>query len=67
MIKGDFAEFIKKLRDPMYRLTAFIDIVQPSLSKTVPMQEKIQEVLASASSYISRAGKVKGLEIIGSK
>ena len=67
MIKGDFAEFIKKLRDPMYRLTAFIDIVQPSLSKTVPMQDKIQEVLASASSYISRAGKVKGLEIIGSK
>ena len=67
MIKGDFDEFIKKLRDPMYRLTAFIDIVQPSLSKTVPMQDKIQEVLASASSYISRAGKVKGLEIIGSK
>ena len=47
--------------------TGYVVIVQPALSKSVPMPNKIQEVLAAASSYISRAGIVKGLEILGSK
>ena len=41
-------------------------IVQPALSKSAYMPDKIKEVLASASYYISKAGKVRGLEILGS-
>ena len=66
-VRGDFRECIQALRDVGKQLTAFIVIVQPSLSKSVPMPEKLQEVLAAASTYIKRAGKVQGLEIIGSK
>lgn len=67
LLNGDYNDFIKELRSTIKQITGYIVIVQPSLSKTVPMPDKIQEVLASASSYISRAGKVKGLEILGSK
>lgn len=66
-VHGDFRECIRALRDAGKLLTAFIVIVQPSLSRSVTMPSKIQEVLASASTYIKRAGKVQGLEIIGSK
>ena len=66
-VQGDFRECIRALRDAGKLLTAFIVIVQPSLSRSVAMPSKIQEVLASASTYIKRAGKVQGLEIIGSK
>ena len=66
-VQGDFRECLRVLRDAGKRLTAFIVIVQPSLSKSVTMPDKIQEVLAAASTYIKRAGKVQGLEIIGSK
>lgn len=67
LLNGDYNDFIKELRSTTKQITGYIVIVQPSLSKTVPMPSKIQEVLAAASSYISRAGKVKGLEILGSK
>ena len=66
-VRGDFRECIRALRDAGKQLTAFIVIVQPSLSRSVVMPEKVQEVLAAASTYIKRAGKVQGLEIIGSK
>lgn len=66
-VRGDFRECLRVLRDAGKQLTAFIVIVQPSLSKSVTMPDKIQEVLAAASTYIKRAGKVQGLEIIGSK
>ena len=66
-IRGDFRECIKAIRDAGKQLTAVIVIVQPSLSRSVAMPEKIQEVLAATSTYIKRAGKVQGLEIIGSK
>ena len=65
-VRGDFRECIRALRDAGKQLTAFIVIVQPSLSRSVVMPEKVQEVLAAASTYIKRAGKVQGLEIIGS-
>lgn len=67
LLDGDFQEFIKTLRGTTKQIVGYIVIVQPSLSKSVPMPAKIQEVLAAANSYISRAGKVKGLEILGSK
>ena len=66
-VRGDFRECIRALRNAGKQLTAFIVIVQPSLSRSAVMSEKIQEVLAAASTYIKRAGKVQGLEIIGSK
>lgn len=65
--KGDFQKCIRAIRDSEKKLTGLIVIVQPSLSKSVPMPEKIQEVLAAATTYVKRAGKVQGLEIIGSK
>ena len=66
-VRGDFIECIRALRDTSKQLTAFIVIVQPALSRSVEMPDKIQEVLAAAESYIKRAGKVQGLEILGSK
>lgn len=67
LLTGTFNDFIRNLRSSKKQIVGYIVIVQPALSKSVPMPDKIQEVLAAASSYISRAGKVKGLEIIGSK
>ncbi len=67
LLDGDFKDFIRILRATKKQIVGYIVIVQPSLSKSVPMPDKIQEVLAAATSYISRAGKVKGLEILGSK
>ena len=67
LLAGEFSDFIRELRSTTKQIVGYIVIVQPALSKSVPMPGKIQEVLAAASSYISRAGKVKGLEILGSK
>lgn len=66
LVRGNYKDCIRELRDVNKQLIAYIVIVQPSLSKSIPMPDKIQEVLASAATYIKRAGKVKGLEIIGS-
>lgn len=67
LINGDYNLFIKEILKSTKQLTGFIVIVQPGLSKSALMPDKIQEVLAAASSYISRAGKVQGLEILGSE
>ena len=67
LINGDYNLFIKEMLRSTKQLTGFIVIVQPGLSKSARMPDKIQEVLAAASSYISRAGKVQGLEILGSE
>ena len=64
---GEYDEFIRELRGTTKQIVGYIVIVQPALSRTVPMPDKIQEILAAASSYISRAGKVRGLEIFGSE
>ena len=49
------------------RFTASIIVVQPSISKTVTMPDKYQEVLAAANFYIKHSGRVKELLIWGSK
>ena len=67
MLNGEYDEFIRELRGTTKQIVGYIVIVQPALSRTVPMPDKIQEILAAASSYISRAGKVRGLEIFGSE
>ncbi|WP_195838033.1 hypothetical protein [Tissierella pigra] len=43
-----------------------IIVVQPSICKNINMPDKIQEVLAATSYYISNSGKVKSFEIWGS-
>lgn len=65
--RGNFKDFNEKLRGSQKQFSCSVVIVQPALSKSSSMEKHIQEVLASASSYISKAGKVKGLEILGSK
>ena len=67
LLNGEYDEFIRELRGTTKQIVGYIVIVQPALSRTVPMPDKIQEILAAASSYISRAGKVRGLEIFGSE
>ena len=66
-LRGNFKECIRTLRDSSKQLTAFIVIVQPALSRSIKMPDKIQEVLAAVESYIKRTGKVQGLEVLGSK
>ena len=66
-VVGNYRECLQAIRDTSKQMVANIVIVQPALSRSVDMPDKIQEVLASASSYIKRAGKVQGLEIMGSK
>lgn len=66
-IKGDAKTLLKDLRSATKQLVGYVVIVQPGLSRTTKMSDKVQEVLGSASSYISRAGRVRGLEIMGSK
>lgn len=67
VINGDYNTLIKELRGTIKQFVGVIVIVQPGLSRTVSLPLKMQEVLASASAYISKAGKVKALEIWGSK
>lgn len=66
LLDGDYNEFIRYLRATPKQIIGYIVIVQPALSKSAYMPDKIKEVLASASYYISKAGKVRGLEILGS-
>ena len=66
-IRGDAKTLLKDLRSATKQLVGYVVIVQPGLSRTTKMSDKVQEVLGSASSYISRAGRVRGLEIMGSK
>ena len=65
-IRGDFEEFKASLKQNK-QLTGKIVIVQPSISKSITIPNKLQEVLAAAKYYISNSGKVKTLEFWGSE
>jgi len=64
-IVGSFNEFRQTLKKSK-QLIGKVVIVQPSISKSTIMPDKIQEILASARYYINNSGKVKSLEIWGS-
>ncbi len=64
---GSFEELIKNLKSPEVHLSGVITIVQPALSKTIKMNDKIQRVLAATANYINHSSKVKNLRILGSK
>jgi superfamily II DNA or RNA helicase len=66
-LRGDYEQFKKELRSIEKQITGKIVIVQPSISKETYMPDKIQEVLAASRYYISNSGKVKSLEVWGSK
>jgi superfamily II DNA or RNA helicase len=62
---GDYEDFKLTLKQNK-QLLGKIVIVQPSVSKSEPMPDKIQQVLAAANFYINNSGKVKSLAIWGS-
>ena len=63
---GDFERIIKELKDAGKALRGSICIVQPGISNSVEVPEKMQEVLAATDSYIRKAGKVNRFRVIGS-
>lgn len=66
-LRGEYEDFRKEIRSKDKQITGKIVIVQPSISRDTYMPDKIQEVLAATRYYISNSGKVKSLEIWGSK
>jgi hypothetical protein len=64
-IVGKYEDFRDNMKQNK-QLAGRVVIVQPSISKSIDMPDKIQEVLAAAKYYINNSGKVKVLEIWGS-
>lgn len=62
---GNFDEFRQTMKQNK-QLIGRVVVVQPSISKNVPIPDKIQEILAAARFYINNSGKVKSLEVWGS-
>jgi hypothetical protein len=57
---------IKDLKASEKILRGCICIVQPGISKSLPIADKIQEVLAATDKHVKRAGKINSFRIIGS-
>lgn len=66
LLKGDYNQMLSELRSNEKIVQGEIVVVQPSVSKTVSMPRKFQEVLAATSTFIKRAGKVNRFRIMGS-
>lgn len=66
LLKGDYDQMLSDLRSSDHFVRGEIVVVQPSVSKTVDMPDKFQEVLAATSTFIKRAGKVNQFRIMGS-
>jgi len=64
---SDYNDIIQELRGTSLNIKGEIVIVQPALSKTEPMPDKMQSVLAAASSFIRFSGRIRKLRIMGSK
>jgi hypothetical protein len=63
---GSFENMIKDLKASEKILRGCICIVQPGISKSLPIADKIQEVLAATDKHVKRAGKINSFRIIGS-
>lgn len=63
---GSFENMIKALKSSDKLMRGCICIVQPGISKGLPMPDKIQEVLAATDKHVKRAGKVTAFRILGS-
>lgn len=66
LVRGKYEDMIRDLKSSGKLLRGEIVVVQPSISKSVEMPDKFQEVLAATSSFIKRAGKVNSFRIMGS-
>jgi len=66
-IRGKYDDFRKEFISTEKQFIGTVVIVQPSLSKSKKMPDKIQEVLAAASNYVKNSGRVRKLRIMGSK
>ena len=66
LLKGDYNQLLADLRSSNHLVRGEIVVVQPSVSKSVEMPGKFQEVLAATSAFIKRAGKVNQFRIMGS-
>ena len=64
-VKGDLNS-LKTLLRVNKKMEVTIFIVQPAISKSTEIPDKIGEILASATHYIKRSGRVKELIIWGS-
>ncbi len=64
-IHGNYDDFKLTMKQNK-QLVGKVVIVQPSISSSVPMPEKIQRILAAAHYYINNSGKVKKLLVWGS-
>lgn len=62
---GDYEDFKVTMKQNK-QLLGKIVIVQPSISKSIQIPDKIQQVLAASNFYINNSGKVKSLTIWGS-
>ena len=67
MVKGDFDKLIQLIRNTNMILRGTIIIVQPSISESVKLPDKLSEVLGATSNFITRAGKVNQFMVWGSK
>jgi superfamily II DNA or RNA helicase len=64
--RGD-VDSLKQLLRSNKKLEVVIYVVQPAISKTTAMPDKIGEILAAANFYILNSGRVKELRIWGSE
>lgn len=67
LVGGEYQQLIRNLRSSEKLLRGTIVIVQPAISVSIEIPNKIQQVLAATTTYIKRAGKVNALKITGSK
>lgn len=65
-VRGDIKS-LNTLLQSRRVMEVVIYIVQPAISKSIPIPEKIGKVLSAASFYIKHTGRVKELRIIGSE
>lgn len=65
-IRGEFKTLNKILQSSKI-LQVTVYIVQPAISKSIEMPEKIGTILSAATAFIKNTGKIKHLFIIGSE
>ena len=58
---------LKDLLQSQKAMEVVIYIVQPAISKSLPMNEPVGRILSAAAFYIRQTGRAKELKILGSK
>lgn len=66
LLKGQYKDLDKILKASNKDFKAKIIVVQPAISKSQPLPDKYQEVLAATSFYLKNSGRVGSFQIMGS-